>query len=564
MQYAEFVGLYEKLAGTTKKLEKRDILAEFLKKLQKNGRKEWIYLLRGKVYADYDSREFGISTQLVIKGIGVAFGINQEEVVEQFKKKGDLGDIAEFYADKRKQNTLFSKKLSVQKVFENLRKIMEIEGKGSVDRKMQLMAELLTSASGKEAKYIIRTLLNDLRVGVADAILIDSINSAFFAGEENIQNILEEKYDLANDSALIFEVAAKGIEKVKDIEIEPGRPLKAMLAVKAEDIEDAFRICGIPAAIEYKYDGFRMLVNKDKQGRISLFTRKLENVTKQFPDIVSNVLKNVKGKSFILDSEVVGFDPKTKKYKPFEAISQRIKRKYDIDKTLGELPVEINIFDVIYLDGINLMDKPFLERRKFLEKIVKKEELKIRPAEQIIAQNEKEALAFYEKALKIGEEGIMIKKLDAPYKAGRRVGYMAKLKPNVKDLDLVIVGAEYGTGKRAGWLTSYIVACRKENEFLEIGKVSSGLKEKEEEGVTYNEMTKLLKPLITDESGNGIKVKPKVVVSVTYQNIQKSPSYGSGYALRFPRITAYRSDRNTGDIAGLDEIRKEAKRMLRK
>jgi len=291
----------------------------------------------------------------------------------------------------------------------------------------------------------------------------------------------------------------------------------------------------------------------------------LENVTKQFSDVVLAVQENVRGESFILDGEIVGYDKKTKRYTPFEAISQRIKRKYDIDKIISELPVELDIFDCIYYNGKSIISSPFIERRKMVEKIVKEKKLVIRPSVQIITDKDEEAQEFYENALKIGEEGIMVKKLDAPYSQGRRVGFMVKMKPVINDIDLVIVGAEHGSGKRGGWLTSYIVACRDDRgQFFEIGKVSSGLKEKPEEGFSYEEMTKLLLGLKTGEEDGVVRVKPEIVVSVTYQNMQESPSYSSGYALRFPRISHYRPDRRVNDIVSLDEIRKEAKRTKRK
>lgn len=222
--------------------------------------------------------------------------------------------------------------------------------------------------------------------------------------------------------------------------------------------------------------------------------------------------------------------------------------------------MEINVFDCLFYNGKSTISNPFIERRKIVEKIIPGIPLVIRPAVQIITSDDSKALEFYENALKIGEEGIMVKKLDAPYKQGRRVGYMVKMKPEVNDLDLVIVGAEYGTGKRGGWLTSYIVACRDKDQLLEVGKVSSGLKEKEEEGFSYEQMTKLLKPLIEEESSSQVRIKPVVVVSVTYQNIQASQSYSSGYALRFPRISHYRPDRSIKDIVSLDEIKKEVKK----
>jgi len=558
MMYSELVEVYDNLALTSKRLEKVRVLAEFLKKLKKEGKSEWIYLIKGRAVPDYDSREIGISTQLAIKAIGNSFGIRNDDVVKKYRKIGDLGEIAEEFSSKRKQGNLFSGKLSVGKVFENLRKIMIIEGKGAVDKKLGLISEILALSSSKDAKYIIRTLLSDLRVGVADGIIRDGIAEAFFSSDKDgIANLLDEAFGLSNDFAVVLNAAAEGKEALKRIEITPGKPINVMLAVKAESIEEAFKICGKPAAFEYKYDGFRVVISKGK-GEIKLFTRRLEDVTKQFPDVIKNVSENVTGDTFILDSEIVGYDKKTGKYTPFQAISQRIRRKYDIDKLERNLPVEINVFDVIYYNGKNFLETKFLERRKLLEKIVKSKKFKIRLSEQIITDDQKKAEQFYKKALDAGEEGLMIKNLNVGYKQARRVGFIAKLKPSVKDLDLVITGAEYGSGKRGGWITSYYVSCINGENLLEVGKVSSGLKEKENDdgNVTYEEMTKMLKPLIIEEKGNYVKVKPRVVVSVTYQNIQKSPSYSSGYALRFPRITAYRPDRDIKDITSLKEIEK--------
>ena len=561
MHYSDFVDVYEGLFATTKRLEKEAIIAEFLKKLAREGEPEWIYLLRGKVTPDYDDRILGISEKLAMKSIGKTFGIKDEEIVKRYRKIGDIGELAEEFAGKKRQTSLFSKRLSVDKVFSNLRKAMGIEGKGAVGGKIALISELLGQASGKEAKYIVRTLVGQLRVGVADATVRDAIATALFPDEKyEMAKKIEIAYDMANDFAVIFDAASKGKKELDKIDIVLGRPMNVMLPVKVTEIGEAFRICGKPAAIEHKYDGFRVVINKVGND-VKLFTRRLENVTNQFPDVVATIKKYIKAKEVILDSEVVGYDPKTKRQKPFEAISQRIKRKYDIEKLERELPVEVNVFDVIYYNGESLMQKPFHERRKVLEKIIPHEKWKIRPSMQIITDKEEVALKFYNEALKSGEEGIMIKKLDAPYQQGRRVGYIVKMKPAVNDLDLVITGAEYGSGKRGGLLTSYIVACRDGDKYLEVGKVSSGLKELEQEGgTTYEEMTALLKPLIVSEKGKVVKVKPRIIVSVTYQNIQGSPSYDSGFAMRFPRITQYRPDYHLKDIATLGDIKMEVKK----
>ncbi|MBS3076860.1 ATP-dependent DNA ligase [Candidatus Pacearchaeota archaeon] len=561
MKYSDFVEVYEELYATTKRLEKETILAGFLKKLAKEGEPEWIYLLRGKVTPDYDDRILGLSDKLAMKAIGKTFGIKDEEIAKRYRKIGDIGELAEEFAGRKRQTSLFARKLTVEKVFSNLRKVMEVEGKGAVTGKTALISELLGNASGKEAKYIVRMLVGQLRVGVADATLREAIAEALFPEEkQEMGKKLEVAYDMANDFAIVFEAASKGKKELDKIDIVVGRPMNVMLPVKVTEIGEAFRICGKPAAIEHKYDGFRVVINKIGND-VKLFTRRLENVTNQFPDVVQTIKKFIKAKEVILDSEVVGYEPKTKRQRPFEAISQRIKRKYDIEKLEKELPVEVNVFDIIYHNGESLMQKPFSERRKVLEKIIPYEKWKIRLSMQIVTDSEEVALKFYNEALKAGEEGIMIKNLNAGYQQGRRVGYIVKMKPAANDLDFVITGAEYGSGKRGGMLTSYIVACREGEKYLEVGKVSSGLKELEQEGgTTYEEMTALLKPLIESEKGKVVKVKPKIIVSVTYQNIQGSPSYDSGFAMRFPRITNYRPDYHLKDIATLDDIKMEVEK----
>ncbi|MGA7896622.1 MAG: ATP-dependent DNA ligase, partial [Candidatus Nanoarchaeia archaeon] len=340
------------------------------------------------------------------------------------------------------------------------------------------------------------------------------------------------------------------------LNLEVGKPVKVMLAQKAKTIKEGFEKVGKPCAIEYKYDGFRLLIHK-KDNDIKLYTRRLENVSKQFPEVLDYLKKYVKGNSFIIDSEAIGFDKKTKKYKPFQEISQRIKRKYDIEKLQEELPVEINVFDILYYNGKTLLQEPFSERTALLRKIVQNQKYKLKVANQIITDDEKKADQFFKQALADNQEGVMMKNLDSIYQPGSRVGYMLKVKPEEREMDLVIVGAEYGTGKRFGWMSSFILACKHGDEFLEIGKVGTGIKEKLGGEVSFDELTKILKPLIKSEQGRYVEIKPKIVVTVIYQEIQKSSHYQSGFALRFPRVTALRPDRNTEDVENLEQVKKD-------
>ncbi len=631
MQYKELVELYEKLESTTKRLEKTYLISEFLKKAKEEDLHELVLLLQGKLFPDWDDRKIGFSERLIIKAISTATGIDSAKVETEWKKTGDLGNVAENFIRNKKQHTLVRKDLTTKKVFTNLRKLTEMEGSGSVDQKIGLVAELLTSATPKEAKYIVRTVLEQLRVGVGEGALRDAIvwsefpivvgiffkckcgkwqantrtcascgkelknkfndeikrfsgralKVADFQDYKKHENELkkydfvvaeDEKtarqvynsfmeyaqhgYDLANDFGAVAEaLRKKGVSGLDEVELEPGRPIKVMLAQKAADIEEAFETVGKPAELEFKYDGFRMQLHKNNN-KVTLFTRRLENVTPQFPEVVEYVKEHVKGKSFILDSEVVGFDPETKMYLPFQNISQRIRRKYDIEGMIKTLPVVVNIFDCVFYEGKNMIKTPFKERRKLIEKIVDEKERKIVVAKKLVTADIKEANKFYSESLKMGNEGIMVKALDAPYKPGSRVGYMIKLKPVMESLDLVIVGAEWGEGKRATWLTSFTLACIDKNgKYLEVGKVGTGIKEKAGSGVTFNELTKLLKPLIKSEKGKYAEVRPDIVVEIEYNEIQKSPTYESGYALRFPRVIRLRNDRRADECSTIEMVK---------
>ena len=567
MKYQQLAQLYQDLSSTTKRLEKTDILAKFLEQLSIKER-DVMYLLLGRIYPEYDERKIGISNQLVIKALAKALGIDKDEIVKKWKKIGDIGQVAFEFVKEKKQKTLSaSKELQIDKVIENLRKLPELEGHGTVSKKIDLITELLTSATPIEALYIVRTLIGDLRMGVQESTIRESLAKAFFSGEEKAAKTIQRAIDRTNDLASVFEIASnKNIKEFSQLHLEIGKPIKAMLAQKALTIEDGFKQVGKPCAIEYKYDGFRMIIHKNNY-EIKLFTRSLENVTKQFPEVVEYLNKYVKGKSIILDAEAVGFDKKTKEYQPFQHISQRIRRKYDIEKLQQELPIELNVFDILHYNGKSMMEEPFEKRAKLLRQIITKKPYKIIPSKMIITDDKKKVEVFYKQALKDNQEGIMMKNLEAPYQPGRRVGNMLKLKPEERDLDLVITGAEYGSGKRGGGMSSFILSCKgkKSGEYLEIGKVGTGIKEKSgtEEDITFNKLTELLTPYITKEKGKTVDIKPKIVVAVTYQEIQRSPNYNSGWALRFPRFTALRPDKPLSEIADLKEIENEFEKQKR-
>lgn len=551
MDYSKLTKVYLDLEKTTKRLEKTEILAKFLKKVFREEIKEVIYLLQGRVFPQWDQRKIGFSNRLIIKVIASSTGNSASKVEDLWKSKGDLGKVVQTLVEKKKQATLAKKKLTIRKVFENIRKLPEFQGLGTIGKKINLVAELLTSANPVEARFVVSTILEQLRVGVASGLIRDAIAQTFNVDVKDV----ESAYNLTVDYGEVALIAkTKGKKGLTAVGLKVGMPTECMLAIKVNNIKEGFDAVGSPALIDYKLDGFRVFIHKEGN-KFWFFTRRMENVLKQFEELIPILKKNVKGDSYILDTEVVGYNPKTGKYMPFQTISQRIKRKYHIEKIAKEFPVEINAFDLLYYNGKNLMNKPLKERRKILNKIIKEKKKEIVIPKWIITDDVKKASGFYKTALKEGLEGVMMKNLNATYKPGRYVEGWVKVKTILEPLDLTITKCYSGEGKRAGWLTSYTIACRFGNKFLEVGKVSTGVKEKAE-GMTYKEMTRLLKPLIISTKGKEVTVKPEIVIEVGYEEIQKSPKYSSGYALRFPRFLRLRAmEKKPKDVNTLEDIK---------
>lgn len=552
MDYEKITKLYTDLESTTKSLEKTSILAEFIKNIPEKELSNIILLCMGRVFPIKSEKEMGIASNLMIKALAKSSGINETKVEEKWKKIGDLGLVAKEIISGKKQATLAKKKLTTDIVLENLRKCSELEGKGTVEKKINLVSELLTSASPEQALYITRTTLGDMRVGIGEGLIRDSISLAFNVEKKSVQGA----YDLLNDFGEVAKIAKKEGEKgLKDVKVTLGFPISVMLFQKVADVKEGFEVIGKPAQLEEKYDGMRVQIHKDKK-KIRIFTRRLDEVTTQFPDIVDYVNDYVNADSCIIEGEAVGYDAVKKILKPFQELSKRIKRKYNIKEAASETPIVLYLFDLMYLDGSSYLKEPFEQRRKALNMIVKDKPWKIIVDPKLITSDEKEAEKFYKESLKKGMEGIMMKSLSAEYQPGKRVGFGVKLKPILEPLDLVIVGAEWGTGKRSGWLSSFDLACREPNtgKFLACGKMATGVKEKSEQGVSYEELTKKLKPFITSEKGKEVKVTPKIVLEVGYEEIQRSPKYESGFALRFPRLLRVRFDKSADEVDDLERI----------
>ena len=542
MEYKELVKLYNNLESTTKNLKKRDFVSEFLKKAKTKELDILIPLILGNVYPK-GKKDLGVASKTLKKVIIKSTGASKKEFEKVFKKTGDMGETAEKLVKAKTQQQLGKKKLKAKDVYKSLRKLPDIEGKGSESRKMSVLSGLISHATDKQAKYITRTALEKMRTGVGEGTVRDAIAKAFDKDKKKV----EEVFNYIADYGKVARKAKKG--ELDKVSIEIGSPLKVMLARKSESLKEALGKFD-NVAIETKYDGFRCAIHKDKDN-ITIFSRRLEDVTKQFPDLVELAKNGLSAKSCIVEGEVLAIHEDTERPMSFQKLSQRIQRKYDIEKMTEKIPIQMNLFDLVYYNGKNYMKKSLKERWKTLKKIVTESKNKFQLAQHIETKDKAKAKDFYKKALKAGQEGVIVKNLDAKYQPGKRVGYWLKVKPTMEPLDLVVVGAEWGEGKRAGWLSSYKLAARKGDDLIVVGKMASGFTEDQ-----LDEMTKRLKKLVEDETGNTVKLKPKVVIEVNYEEIQKSPNYEGGYALRFPRLNRIRDDKSVADADTMKRIKR--------
>jgi len=555
MRYVVLAEAFEKLEKTSSYLEKNKIISELLKNTPPEEIERVVLLLLGRTWPTYVSKETGIGLQQLKKAVAVAAGYSSNDIDRLMKKIGDLGEVARELISKRKQASLLKKQLTVHNVFSTIRKLPEITGPGSVDRKMEMVSGLLISAEPLEAKFIVRTILGDLRIGVAEGRLRDAIATAFGVDPEEV----EHAYMLATDYAVVARtVAEKGIEGLKEVTVIIGHPVSPMLAQRAESVEEILERMGGKAAFEIKLDGIRIQVHKDGP-TVLLFTRRMEDYTKMFPDMVEPIGKSISLKKAIVDGELVAMDPKTKRPMPFQEVLKR-RRKYGIEKAMKEIPVELHLFDVLLADEKILMDKPYTERRKKLVQMIKPND-RVKVVKQKILSDAPKVREFAEHALRIGHEGLVAKDLNSTYRAGRREFLWLKLKPTLDTLDLVVVGALYGKGKRAGVFGSYILAVRDEstNTYKTITKCGTGYSDED-----LANLTKLFKPLqrkdphpdVSMEIDADVYFEPKIVFEVGYEEIQRSPAekHTSGMGLRFPRFIRVREDRRPEEVTTVTEI----------
>ncbi len=533
MEYAALAAVFEELEATQADTEKRERLAALFADAANLA--TVVRLSRGRVFARHAGRDLGVSSSLTQKAVEKATGVAGARIEEWWKETGDLGSAAERAVAAAPQQTLLSEPLTVERVHATLRDLADYTGEGSQSRKVDAVAGLVADADPLPARYVVRTALGHLRIGVGDGTVREALAAAFDIPADAV----ERAHQLTNDLPLVATTARdEGAGGLRALDVALFRPVEAMLARSADDLPAALADVGPgeTAYAEYKYDGARVQVHVDGED-VRLFTRRLEDVTAQFPDAVAAVRTGVTAERCILDGELVGYDAETGAPVPFQRFSKRIKRKYDVEALAEEIPVTLHLFDCLH-DGTPLLDAPLDDRLERLDAVVDPGEGIQRAAHARPAAGD-EAAAFYRAALDGGHEGLMIKNPRAPYTPGRRVDTMAKVKPTMEPLELVVTRATYSEGRRSEQLGRLYLACydRAADRFREVGRLSTGYTDEE-----LAALTDRLEPLVRERDGRDVDLAPKVVLEVEYEEIQSSTEYGSGYALRFPRFLGVRED----------------------
>jgi len=583
LQYAAIAESYEKIEATTKRLEMTDRLVELLQKTPKQLIDKVVYLTQGKIYPDFTGIEIGIAEKLATKALARATGQTEETIENSLKQTGDLGETAQKYLEKRIQATLFRQPLTVEKVYETLEKMAKTTGAGSIDTKMSLLAGLLTNASPKEAKYLIRTVTGNLRLGIADMTVLDALAIAYGGGKEAREH-LERAYNISSDLGRVAKtITEKEIEGIKKFEVAINEPIRPMLAERLASPEEILKKLGGKCIAEFKYDGERIQAHKDGD-KVTLYSRRLENISDQYPDAVELFQKYVKSQTAIIEAECVAIDQDTGEMRPFQELMHR-RRKHGVEKAVEEYPISLFVFDVLYSNGKDLTLKPYPTRHKELEKIITPSN-RTRTAEYIITDNPEELEKFFEKAVENGCEGLMCKSIapDSIYQAGARGWLWIKYKRDYKSemtdtVDLVVVGAFHGRGKRAGTYGALLLAAYEPEGdlFKTVCKCGSGFTDEDLEKLPKTlEKHKISHkhPRVKSLLEADVWFEPKMVLEIIGAEITLSPIHvcamdvirkGSGLAIRFPRFTGnYREDKSPEDATSEKEIIEMYRSQLKK
>jgi len=553
MEFSIIAEIFERMESTTKRIELTNLLVELLKKTPKKIIPNAVYLLQGIIRPNFEGVELGVAEKLAIRAISKSSGLSIKKIEDDYKKCGDLGLTASNILKLKTQTTFTAEKITLERVYETLFRIAKLGGKGSQDLKMKYISSLLNDATPLEAKFVLKILLGTLRLGIAENTIMDALAIAFTGKKENKEQI-ENAYNVSSDLGKVsLLIATDGIDEIKKFKISLFSPIRPMLADRVKSEKEAIKKMSKSFAAEYKLDGERVQIHK-QANEVVLFSRRLENITQYYPDIVENVKKSLNVNEGVFEAEIVPVNENTGEFLPFQELMHR-RRKYKLEKAISQYPITVNFFDVLYFDNKDCLNLEYSERRKILEKLVNEDNfLKLVP--MLLVKNENEIEDFLENSINSGCEGLMLKTLDAPYRAGARGSNWLKLKREYRNelgdsLDLIVIGGYFGRGRRTGLYGTLLLGTYNpdKDNFPSVCKVGTGFTDESLDQlyqILSNKITLKKNSRVVSEMEADVWFEPELVLEIVASEITLSPIHktglnlirkGSGFALRFPKFT---------------------------
>ena len=571
MDFSLLAEIFERMENTTKRIELTNILVELLRKTPKKIISNIVYLLQGIIRPNFEGVELGIAEKLAIRAISKSSGLPVKKIEDDYRKVGDLGLTASNILKLKTQTTFTTEKITLERVYETLFKIAKLEGKGSQDLKMKYISSLLNDATPLEAKFVVKILLGTLRLGVAENTVMDALAIAFTGKKENKEQI-ENAYNVSSDLGKVSQiVATNGIDGIKKFKISLFNPIRPMLADRVKSEKEAIKKMPEQFSAEYKLDGERVQIHK-QANKIILFSRRLENITQYYPDIVENIGKSLNVHEGVFEAEIVPINENTGEFLPFQELMHR-RRKYKLEQAVSQYPITVNFFDVLYFDKKNCVNLEYSERRKILEKLVNEDDFsKLVP--MLFVKNENEIEDFLENSINAGCEGLMLKNPSAPYRAGTRGSNWLKLKREYRNelgdsLDLIVIGAYFGRGRRTGLYGTLLLGTYnpEKDNFPSICKVGTGFTDESLDQlyqILSNNVTLKKNSKIVSEMEADVWLEPELVLEIVASEITLSPIHktgldlirkNSGFALRFPKFTGkIRYEKAVEDASTVEEV----------
>lgn len=531
IQFAELCKTIEVIRG---RLETIDLLSGVIQTVPADDLAIFTRMILGRPFPDWSPLKLGIGPNLVYEAVAYVAGRNREAVIRTLNSVGDLGKAVEDLLVSKSQTSFFAEDLTLREVYTSFETIAQSEGARSQKERLRIIQRLYSVASPLESRYITGILLDDMRIGVGEGTLRDAIAKAFAVPPSKV----EYAHQVLNDLGEVAVRASRGEEALTEVRLRIFHPVRMMLARQgtiSQVLSDAGSI-----AVEYKYDGARIQFHKQgDQGKI--YSRRLEDVTGSLPDVVG-MLVAATDHDVVLDGEVIAIEHG--RPMPFQTVLKRFRRKHGVADAALATTLVPNIFDILYLDGEMLLSRPFSERREILVRV-----LGTYATPQLISDDLSAIESYYHQALDDGHEGVMLKLPGSQYTPGMRGKDWVKIKPEVDTLDLAIVGAEWGEGKRAHVYGSFLVGARDDDQLIPVSRVATGLSD---ENLTW--LFEVLRDSVIHTEGKMVYFEPRLIIEVGFSEIQQSPQYEGGYALRFPRFIQVREDKDIREANTLDDI----------